>query len=169
MSIQLRPYRFSDKQDLVRFANNPRIAANVRDAFPSPYTAADADYWLNDCIKGEENKSQINRVIALGDQLIGGIGLIRQKDVYRFNAEIGYWLAEPYWGRGFVSEAVQQLSAKAFATMNIHRIYAGVFSYNKASMRVLEKAGFTLEAIHKQAVCKSDAYWDEYLYVKFRP
>lgn len=168
MSIQLRPYRFADKQDLVRFANNPRIAANVRDAFPSPYTEADAYRWLDICINARENDPQINRVIALDDQLIGGIGLIRQRDVYRYSAEIGYWLAEPYWGKGYVTEAVRQIVAEALATTDIHRIYAGVFSFNTASMRVLEKAGFVLEAIHKQAVYKSDAYWDEHLYVKFR-
>jgi [ribosomal protein S5]-alanine N-acetyltransferase len=166
MAIQLRSYRFSDEPALVRHANNPRIAANVRDAFPVPYTPADARKWISFCL-GESSGNHINRVITLDDVLIGGIGLVRQQDIYRFNAEVGYWLAEPYWGRGFATEALREFTTSAFSHYRIHRLYAGVFSTNAASMRVLEKAGYILEAIHRQAIYKNDTYLDEYLYVKF--
>jgi [ribosomal protein S5]-alanine N-acetyltransferase len=168
MAIELRTYRFSDEPALVRHANNPRIAANVRDAFPVPYTPADACKWISFCL-GESSGNHINRVITLDDELIGGIGLVRQQDIYRFNAEVGYWLAEPYWGRGYVTEALRRFSDEAFAGYRIHRLYAGVFSTNAASMRVLEKAGYHPEAVHKEAIYKNGTYLNEHLYVKFSP
>ncbi|HEV7350577.1 GNAT family N-acetyltransferase [Telluribacter sp.] len=168
MSILLRPYRYNDAGNLALYANNPRIAANVRDSFPSPYTLEDARKWIDFCVYGQSADTHLSRAIVQDDQLVGGIGVVRQKDVYRYSAEIGYWLAEPFWGRGLVTEAIREFTAEAFSVFDIQRLYAGVFSFNRSSMRVLEKAGYALEAIHQQAIFKEGTFWDEHLYVKFR-
>ena len=89
---------------------------------------------------------------------------IPQSDVYRINAEIGYWIGEQYWRNGYATEAVKQLVALAFNQLGINRIYVDVFEYNVASMRVLEKIGFEKEAIIKLSVIKEGRIFNEYIY-----
>jgi RimJ/RimL family protein N-acetyltransferase len=156
-----------DERDLVEQANNPRIFANVRDAFPHPYTFADAVAWIGHCQELPDPPNVL--AITLDDCVVGGIGVHPQADVYRLNAEIGYWLGEAYWGRGLATEAVRFMTDYAFEQFpHLHRLFAGVFGFNHASQRVLEKAGYTLEAIHREAVFKNGLLEDEYLYATFR-
>lgn len=164
--IRLRSYRKGDEDDLVKKANNPRIAAAVRDSFPSPYTLQDAKNWIEYCLN--DNSEHFNWAITLHDRVIGGIGAIRAQDIYKFNAEVGYWLGEEYWGQGIVTDAVNLMTDWIFGKTPIIRLYAGVFSFNYASMRVLVKAGFQLEAIHKQAIFKNEQFWDEHYFVKIK-
>ncbi|GAB2800623.1 GNAT family N-acetyltransferase [Rhabdobacter roseus] len=166
--IKLRPYRREDAENLVRYANNPGVTRGVRDSFPSPYTSADAQVWIAQCLEEPAASRQLNRAITLADELIGGIGVIPNGDVFRYSAEVGYWLGEPFWGQGYASDALRQITALAFAQTDLHRLYAGVFAFNQASMRVLEKAGYHREAIHQSAVYKEGQFWDEHLFVKFR-
>jgi RimJ/RimL family protein N-acetyltransferase len=77
--------------------------------------------------------------IAYKGSLCGAIGLDIQRDVYRKTAEIGYWIGEPYWGKGIATKAVALITAYGFSELNLVRIYAGVFDFNMASMKVLEK------------------------------
>lgn len=165
--VRLRPFRKGDEEDLAKHANNPLIAAAVRDSFPDPYTLKDAVNWIEFC-QTEAKEANYYRSITLDDHVIGGIGAVRCLDVYRYNAEVGYWLGEYYWGRGYATYALRQMTEALFAETDLHRLYAGVFSFNQASMRVLIKAGFCLEAIHKQAVHKKGHLWDEHYFVKFR-
>lgn len=166
--IQIRPYRKEDEVDLVAQANNPRIAQTLRDSFPSPYTLQDARRWITFCL--HENSEHFNWAITLHDRVIGGIGAaVCGQDIYRFNAEVGYWLGEDYWGRGIVVDALDQMTNWIFANTPVIRLYAGVFSFNTASMRVLVKAGYHLEAIHKQAIFKKNQFWDEHYFVKIKP
>lgn len=95
-------------------------------------------------------------------------GAIRSPDIYRFNAEIGYWLGEDYWGLGYTTQALREFSDWLFAHTDLNRLFAGVFSFNNASMRVLIKAGFHPEAIHARAIYKNNQFWDEHYFVKFR-
>ncbi|MFY9228802.1 MAG: GNAT family protein, partial [Bacteroidales bacterium] len=92
------------------------------------------------------------------------IGLVRQTDVYKLSAEIGYWIGEPYWGMGIATKAVRLITEYGFNTLGLVRIYTGVFDFNKASQRVLEKAGFNLECIFEKSVFKNDKICDEYRY-----
>ena len=109
---------------------------------------------------------------ALGDvfgiyaenEFVGCCSLITQNDVYRINAEIGYWIGEQYWRNGYATEAVKQLVAIAFNQLGINRVYANIFEYNVASMRVLEKIGFEKEAIVKLSVIKEGRIFNEYIY-----
>lgn len=163
--FELRPWTSADVDDLVRNANNPKIARNLRDGFPYPYTLHDARLWI-EMIRG--NKKDLVYAIDIKGEACGGIGLHAMRDVYRFNAEIGFWLAEKYWGRGIVSESVGLLVDYGFQNYHWVRIFAGVFSTNTASMRVFEKNGFTRESIHRKAVKKEGIFLDEIIYSKLK-
>jgi RimJ/RimL family protein N-acetyltransferase len=157
----LRPWKDEDAQSLVRHANNEKIAMNLRDGFPHPYTLRDARSWIK---MVQENRKDPVFAIDIESEACGGIGLHGGQDVYRFNAEIGYWLSEHHWGKGIVSEAVRIMVRHGFEHYPWTRIFAGVFSNNPASMKVLEKAGFHREAIFSKSVKKRGRYLDEHVY-----
>jgi len=157
----IRSYERNDKNALVKYANNNKISKNLRDSFPNPYAEEDAQAWITAAIN---QNPEINFVIANSDELIGGIGLMLQPDVYRFSAEIGYWIAEPFWGKGIASLTLVALSKYAFEHFDLNRIFAGVFQGNRASMRVLEKSGFKLEGRLRNAVYKDNHFKDQLMY-----
>jgi len=165
MPYHLRRWQPGDEPSLAKYANNYRIWRNVRDSFPHPYTLDDAHRWIELC---EMEKQPTVFAIDVDGEAVGGVGIVLQKDVFRKNAEIGYWLAEPFWGWGIMAEAVKEMTEYTFKHYEVHRLYAGVFEYNRASMRVLEKAGYQFETVLRQSVCKEDKIWDEHVYVKFR-
>lgn len=165
-SAVLRDWSAADACSLVRFADNPRVAAALRDGFPSPYTSGDAERFIaQTTAPGNRN---LFLAIEVKGEACGGIGIHPLEDVYRRTAEIGYWLAEPYWGRGIVTEAVRAIVLVAFDRYDLVRIQAGIFSNNPASMRVLEKCGFVREAVHRNAVTKNGVTMDEVMFVRFR-
>jgi ribosomal-protein-alanine N-acetyltransferase len=161
----LRLWQLEDAPALVAQANNRRIWQNLRDTFPYPYTADDADRWLAVANKYEPPR---NFAIIVDGEPAGGIGLVLKEDVYRRTAEIGYWLGEAFWGRGIATSAVRATVEYAFATFDLGRLYAGVFGWNPASARVLEKAGFTFEARLRQAIRKDGRTTDELVYAQVR-
>lgn len=163
--VTLRPFTRNIARRLAELADNPNVVAQVRDNFPSPYTLSDAHYWIDFCNSRHSGQS-FHEAIYLGDEFVGGIGVLRQEDIHRNNAEIGYWLGEPYWGRNIATAAVMLMTEWIFKNTSITRVYAGVFETNPASMRVLEKAGYKLEAIHRKAIIKQDRVLDEHLFVK---
>jgi RimJ/RimL family protein N-acetyltransferase len=99
---------------------------------------------------------------------VGGVGLEPMADVYRLTATVGYWLGEPFWGRGFATQALRALSAYAFSTFDLHRLEAAVFGWNLASARVLEKAGYSLEGRLRRSVIKDGRIADSLLYARLR-
>ncbi len=159
----LRQWQLGDEKSLYENANNYKIWKNLKDIFPHPYTLTDAYEW----VKFSQN-SPTNFAIIVEEKAVGGIGILLKDDIYRKNAEIGYWLGEAYWGQGIISEAIVELVAYTFKNFDINRIYAGVFEYNLASMRVLAKAGFHQEAILKKSLVKEKQLFDEHIFVKFR-
>ena len=166
MEIQLgiykiRSYERNDKDALVKYANNNKISKNLRDSFPHPYTEKNAQAWIT---AATNQTPEINFAIADSNELIGGIGLILQPDVFRFSAEIGYWIAEHFWGKGIAPLALTALSKYAFEQFGLNRIFAGVFQGNRASMRVLEKSGFKLEGRLRNAVYKDNHFKDQLMY-----
>jgi len=163
--LVLRPWRKDDCKSLPTLANNRKIWLNVRDLFPHPYTLEDATRWIQ---HSAENPHHHNFAVTHEETLIGAVGLHLLTDVYRRAAEIGYWLGEPYWGKGFMTEAVKKVTDWAFKTFDICRIQAGCFESNRASMRVLEKAGYHLEAELKKFLTKDGSTFNELLYVKLK-
>lgn len=159
----IRPWRPEDRDSLAENADDLRIWRNLRDHFPHPYTRADAERWIA-ASAGQEPPS--NFAIEVDGRAVGGIGLTVQSDVYRHSAEIGYWLGVSHWGRGIATEAVGAVSEWAFRNLDVVRLYAGVFAWNPASARVLEKAGYQLEARLRQAVTKAGETVDAYLYAR---
>jgi RimJ/RimL family protein N-acetyltransferase len=157
----LRPWHPDDARSLVKHASNPRIASNLRDGFPYPYTLPDARKWLK--LVGE-NREDIILAVEVEGEAAGGIGLHGQKDVYRFNGELGYWLSEQHWGKGIMTRAVALMVEFAFVQTHWQRLFACIYEHNQSSMRVLEKNGFKLEAIHRRAVMKEGKLLDEHLY-----
>lgn len=157
----LRPWRPEDASSLVKHANNHNVARNLRDGFPFPYTLSDASQWLEKVV---DNSSDLILAIEIDGEAAGGIGIFGGKDVYRYNGEIGYWLSEVHWGRGIMSDAVAVLVDFAFQETRWLRLFATIFQNNEASMRILEKCGFTKEAIHKKTVMKEGKLLDEHLF-----
>ncbi len=141
--LLLRPWRRGDEPSLVRYANNSKIAAQLRDLFPSPYTPTDARDWVDRA--SLRSSRPTNLAIVRGGEAIGGVGIVPYEDVHRHSAEIGYWLGEPFWGLGLTTRAVAAMSSYAFANFDLVRLAALVFETNPASARVLEKCGYLFE------------------------
>lgn len=163
MSFLLRPWRTEDAEDLAKAADNPKIAANLRNVFPSPYTLADANWFINDCIfKGDSHG--FTWAIEVDGKAAGGIGVTLLNDVYEKSAELGYWLSEEYWWHGIMSQAVQIICREAFRTFDIIRIFAEPFAHNAGSRGVLEKAGFTYEGTMRNGVYKNGQVYSYCIY-----
>jgi RimJ/RimL family protein N-acetyltransferase len=162
----IRHWRAADAASLTEHANDARIAANLRDRFPHPYTRADADAFL---AMAAAMVPQTFFAIAVDDRAAGGIGYTLHGDVERVSAEIGYWLGVAFWGRGIVTAAVSALTAYAFTRHEeLRRIYAVPFASSAASIRVLQKAGYTLEGRMRQSAIKHGRVTDQVLYARYR-
>ncbi len=157
----IRSYKTSDKDSLVKYANNYNIARYLRNTFPNPYTKEDADRWINFVIN---QNPELNFAIATGDEIFGGIGIIPQNDIYMYSAEIGYWLAEPFWGKGIATKALITMTKFIFNKFSFVRLYAGVFEGNESSKKVLEKAGYKYEGLLRKAVYKEDKFLNQNMY-----
>lgn len=157
----IRDWRLEDAPSVAKYADNRNIWINLRDAFPHPYSLQDAESFLTRVI---ESNPRTVFAIATKIESIGSIGLMVGKDVHRFTAEIGYWLAEPFWGKGIMTEAVKTLTAYATRDLKLHRIFAEPYTTNPASARVLEKAGFVREGRLRSNVFKDGRILDQFLY-----
>lgn len=161
MKYKLRPWRKTDLDSLVIHAGNWNVAKNMTDKFPHPYTQKDGKAF----IEFATMDSPIHIfAIDINGQAAGGIGIHPQDDIHRKNAELGYWLAEPFWGQGIISDAITQVVDFAFATYDIDRVFAQPFGTNRASQRVLEKNNFILEGQFEKVLIKNGEYLDELIY-----
>lgn len=165
-NVILRPLRTSDIPRFAALANNKKIWDNVRNRMPHPYTEADAEAFIQ---LAQTPDDPTIRAILLDGELVGVTGLHPAQDVYEGTAELGYWIGEPYWGKGLASLAVEQMIQVGFKELGLRRIYASVYAFNKASMRILEKNGFEQEGIAKAAVLKNNKVWDEVRYGLLAP
>jgi RimJ/RimL family protein N-acetyltransferase len=157
----VRPWRNADAPSLVKYADNLNVARHLRDRFPHPYTAADARRFLDSITIA---RPITTFAIDISGEAVGGIGFSSGTDVERFSAEIGYWLAEPFWGRGIAPEALRIVSDYAFTQCNVLRLFALPFADNVRSTRVLEKAGYTCEGILRSSSVKFGEPRDQALY-----
>ena len=167
MQLALMPWEEAFIPSVARYADNPRIAANLRDVFPWPYSRRDAVSFVEHCVR-QEGRGQLARAIEVDGAAVGSISLTLGSDVYRRSAELGYWLAEPFWGRGIMTWAVEEICREAFAAFDIVRIFAEPYAYNTGSRRVLEKAGFTLEGVLRRSVLKNGRMHDSCIYALLR-
>ena len=163
----LRPWRPGDEPSLERYANNRNVSRNLRDRFPYPYTATDAKEWI--AFAAALTPPVQHFAIVVDGNAAGGISVEPGEGERRRSAEVGYWLGEPLWGRGIATTALRAITEYGFETFDVCRLEAGVFAWNPASARVLEKAGYTLEGRARLAVIKDGQMTDRLLYALVRP
>ncbi len=164
--IILRPLTEADAKAIVRIANNKNIWLNLRDKFPNPYTEKDANNFIRIV---QDNPQDCVKLIEYAGYVVGLVSLHRQSDVYSHSYELGYFLDEQYWGQGIGGTAVKRMVTYGFESLKIHRIFASVFDYNPASMRILEKCGFVKEGVKKEAIIKEGRIMDEHFYGLLNP
>jgi RimJ/RimL family protein N-acetyltransferase len=161
----LRRWGYGDEQSLAAHANNRAVWRNLRDTFPHPYTLSDAHGWIGARESDQEPLGQF--AIEVAGDAVGGIGFEPGRDVHARTAEIGYWLGQPYWGRGIATEALGLMTAYAFETFHFDRVEAHVFDWNPASARVLEKCGYTREGRLRNKVFKDGQVIDDLIYARY--
>ncbi|MBC5782954.1 GNAT family N-acetyltransferase [Ramlibacter sp. USB13] len=162
----LRPWRPADRPNLLRLADNRRVWRNMTHTFPHPYTDADADLWLE--IAANPGAS-LQLAVDCEGEAVGGIGAIAGEGIQVATARFGYWLGEPFWGRGIATAAATALADHIERERLFARLEAQVFAWNPASMRVLEKAGFTREAVLRCSATKDGRLIDTVLYARVFP
>lgn len=161
MQFTLRPFTINDLDSLVKYANNPKIANNLTDKFPYPYTKENGKMFIEMATKNDP----VNIfAIDINGEACGGIGIHPQDDVHRKNAELGYWLGETFWGNGIITKAIAQIVEYGFKKFDFTRIFARPYGTNAASQKVLEKAGFVLEGRFEKTLFKNGEFKDELIY-----
>ena len=159
MKVSLRKLKQYDANRLVQLGDNKKIWLNMRDSFPNPYTFESATAFIKYIF---EDKSNAIFGIEYNNELVGVTGLHAQEDINRFSMELGYWIGEPYWGKGIATKTVALIINYGFKNLDINRIFAGTIEGNLASTKVLEKNGFTLEGISRKSAFKTNEFKDEY-------
>ncbi len=162
----LRPFKKSDAKSLTENINNKKIYRNTA-RIPYPYTLKHANKWLEKTIKENRKKkpAKINFAIDINGEVIGSINFNK---IEGHRAELNYWLAEKYWNRGIMTKAIKLMTVFGFNRKGLKRIYARVYSFNKASHRVLEKSGYKLEGILKKEGKKDNKFIDAYLFARVK-
>lgn len=163
--MEFGPHRIDFAKQFAKMKNTPDILDNGYDKTPNPYTEKDAIEFINQEI---EKKPTERFLIYWNNEVAGEIGITLKDDIFRLNAEIGYFISKNYWGKGLATQAVKKMTEYAFEHFNVVRIYAGVFDFNKSSMKVLEKNEYYLESIRKNAVVKKGKIIDDYIWVKLK-
>jgi ribosomal-protein-alanine N-acetyltransferase len=159
MEFILRSWKLTDLESVTIHSNNKKIQDRMSDAFP-----VSSDRWKAFIHHAIQDNFKLLRAIEINGVAVGGIGVSPEKDVLRKNAELGYWISEEFWGKGIISDAIVQIVQLAFEKFDIVRIWAAPFGNNLASHRVLEKAGFKLEARYEKIICKNNEMLDELVY-----
>lgn len=158
----LRPWEIEDAKELTIIANNKKVADNLRDGFPNPYSIDDAYKWLDIVLPVNDPPKYF--AIICNKKVAGSIAIVTKEDIYRKNVEIGYFLAEDLWGKGIITNAIRAITSYAFSKFDIVRVYAEPFADNPGSRRALEKAGFKCEAIFRKNVFKNGVIKDSCIY-----
>ncbi len=161
MDFSLRPFRPTDVDSLVKYANNPNIARFMTNMFPHPYGRENAEGFIKMATSADPIRIM---AIEVDGEVVGASGVHPQEDIMCKNAELGYWLAEPFWGKGIMTAVIPKMVTYGFESWEIDRIFARPFGSNIGSQRVLEKAGFVLEAKFEKTIFKNGIYEDEWVY-----
>jgi RimJ/RimL family protein N-acetyltransferase len=160
----LRSFKKGDARAIAKNVNNKKIYRNTLH-IPYPYTLKDANNWLAKILKEAKKKkpSKVNFAIDINGEAIGSISL---EKIEGHKSEIGYWLAEKFWGRGIMTEAVKMVTKFGFNRLRLKRIYANVFPFNKTSMQILRRNGYRLEGIIRKNTKKDNKFLDDHLFAK---
>jgi RimJ/RimL family protein N-acetyltransferase len=161
----VREWSAGDRSDLVRVANNRNVWRNLTHRFPHPYTEADADSWF---ARLASTPHPTHWAIEVDGVAAGGIGMEPGEGIFAKSAQFGYWLGQPYWGRGITTAAARATSDALLESFDVVRLEAPVFAWNPASMRVLEKCGFVREGVLRRSVYKDGEIIDAVLYARVR-
>lgn len=167
MNVRIRKWELTDAADLAAALSNKKVQDNLRDGLPYPYTAEDGSEYISAMLAADENDTFAFAITADG-KVIGSIGAFRQTNIHRQTADLGYYIAEEYWGKGIMTEAVGQLCDYVFTHTDMIRIYAEPFAYNVGSCRVLEKAGFQYEGTLRSNAVKNGKILDMKMYSLIR-
>ena len=167
MKCCIRKWELSDAENLAKALSNKKVQDNLRDGLPYPYTEQDGKDFIYAMLSADENET-FAFAITVDNIAIGSIGVFRQGNIHRRTAELGYYIAEEYWGKGIMTEAVRQICEYVFSESDIIRIYAEPFAYNTASCRVLEKAGFQYEGTLRSNAVKNEKVIDMKMYSKIK-
>jgi RimJ/RimL family protein N-acetyltransferase len=169
--VHLSEFGWSDKPALVQHLNDRDIYDRTL-RIPFPYTDASADEWLALIAKiAEQQGRQVHWAIRTADDaLIGGCGFsgFQADKSQSHRAEVGYWLAKPFWGRGIMTAVVRRVCQHAFEEFGLAKIIAHVASHNPASARVLEKCGFQQEGFLRKHFLKDGQFLDARLFALLR-
>ncbi len=163
MICKIRKWQLSDAADLAAALSNKKVQDNLRDGLSYPYTEQDGRDYISAMLSADGEET-FAFAITVDGRVIGSIGVFRQGNIHRRTAELGYYIAEEYWGRGIMTEAVKQICEHVFDKSDIIRIYAEPFAYNIASCRVLEKAGFLCEGTLRSNAVKNGKIVDMKIY-----
>lgn len=167
MDCAIRKWRVSDKERLAELLSNKKVQDNLRDGLPYPYTPQDGEDFILSMLGADETQT-FAFAITLDDRVIGSIGVFRCGNIHFRTAELGYYVGEPYWGKGHATSAVKQVCRYVFENTDILRIFADPFAYNTASCRVLEKAGFQFEGTLRSNAVKNGNVLDMRMYALVR-
>lgn len=167
MLCKIRKWKLSDAKDLAIALSNRKVQDNLRDGLPYPYTELDGKDYISDMLSANKDDTFAFAITA-DNKVVGSIGVFRQGNIHRQTAELGYYVAEEYWSRGIMTEAVKQICEYVFSKSDILRIYAEPFAYNIASCRVLEKAGFQYEGTLRSNAVKNGEAIDMKMYSLLR-
>ena len=163
MLVSLRSWRMDDAAAITEAINNKKVQDNLRDGIPYPYTERDGADFISMTLAADKDAQYAFAILGDG-RVIGSLAVSRLDNVHRLTAEMGYFIAEPYWGRGVTTEAVKQACRYVFENTDILRIFAEPYAYNAASCRVLEKAGFSLEGVLRKNAVKNGVVLDMRMY-----
>ncbi|HVA27822.1 MAG TPA: GNAT family N-acetyltransferase [Candidatus Baltobacteraceae bacterium] len=161
----LRPWTDGDVEPLAALADDGEVVRYLRDRFPHPYTHDDARAW----IAYNRDRTPVEHFAIEADgEMVGGIAGERLEHEHRGTIRVGYWLGRRFFGRGLATAACSTLSEHLLATTDALRLEAAVYHPNLASMRVLEKSGYTCEGILRRSVMKGDRVYDAHVYAMVR-
>ena len=167
MNCKIRKWKLTDAKDIAVALSNKKIQDNLRDGLPYPYSEQDGIDFISSMLSANEDET-FAFAITLDDKVIGSIGVFRQQNIHRQTAEMGYYIAEEYWGKGIMTDAVKQICNYVFKNSDILRIYAEPFAYNIGSCRVLEKTGFRYEGTLRNNAVKNGKVIDMKMYSLLR-
>lgn len=163
MECKLRQWKVEDAATLANSINNKKVQDNLRDGIPYPYTQKDAKDYINQMLEADQNEI-FAFAIVVGDQVVGSIAVSRKDNIHHRTGELGYYIGEPFWGKGYGTSAVKQMCRYIFLNTDIIRIFAEPFAYNIPSCRILEKNGFTCEGILRSNAVKNGCILDMKMY-----
>lgn len=160
--LVLRPLRMEDAPDVQRLAGDRRVAATTLHV-PHPYEDGMAEEWIGRHEERWRTEGRLTLAVTTEDDgLVGVVGIWPKWEHRR--AELGYWIAVPFWGRGYATEAARAVVAYGFAVLGLKRVEAHYLAGNPASGRVMEKLGMTREGVLRQHIVKWDETYDVVLY-----